>query len=116
MDNTLKHFIIWSKGGYGNHTLDEVVCKITASPPGKVAMSDKIYWLKQTCFVAGIDGYDIIDLFQAKAVSQYLEIDYDNELELLLYVMKIKLMLLKTRNNGEPIIDLDITPLFKEEL
>jgi len=113
MDNTLKHFIIWAKKGYDEHTLDEVVCRITASPPGEVRMRDKLYWLKKTCRAAGIDGYRIIDLLEEKSGAPYIE--YDNELELLIYVMKVKLMCLKTRKeNGDLIFNLDIPPLFKE--
>ncbi|MFP4515141.1 MAG: hypothetical protein ACLFNO_04015 [Parcubacteria group bacterium] len=102
-DNDLRHFVLWAKGIY-KKSLDEVVCKLTASPPEEVSMRDKLYWLKKTCKQYGITGYQIIDLFEEKSGMPDDIVNYESELHQLLSVMKIKLMMIKTRREDGSLI------------
>lgn len=109
---THRHFVFWAKGKYyKDKTLSDMIAKITGSPCKYVSDFNKVYWLKNACIDYGITGYEIIDLFVKKSGALYT--DYENEIDQLIDVMRIKLQLLQVRENGKELLKLGEPDLFE---
>lgn len=120
--DTLRHFVLWSKGHYSSdepfpgNLLIKIIAKITGIPEYSVSERHKIYWLRETCKEYGIDGYNIISNFMGKSYGLY---DYGNEIEQMVAALRSELTLIQVKEQIDDewitLVELGEPDLFEEE-